>query len=195
MARATSSLPTPVSPVTMTGALEAAIKSMLDCNERIAGPLPISSMLGIVADEKEERRSLSGSTCRRRSSMAPATIVRSSSRLNGFARYWNALDSVDRIVNSAQSGDDDDGQCWVGELHPVEQLEPAHAIHLHVADDRVDAEPLDNPKGGRCVAGELALMSLAREEQPERVAHLRVVVHDEDARMQPGCCGSHGHIA
>ena len=40
MARATSSLPTPVSPVTSTGALDRATKSIAVCSVRIAGPAP-----------------------------------------------------------------------------------------------------------------------------------------------------------
>ncbi len=102
------------------------------------------------------------------------------------------LDGIDRVVNSALAGDDHERQGRVGSFHTVEQLEPAHAVHSHVANDRIHAQTLDNPQGLSGVGGELAFMSLAREEHPEPIPHLRIVVHDEDARSESDCGASHG---
>ena len=67
IARATSSLPTPVSPVTSTGALDRATKSMVVCSARMAGPCPTSVMSVDAVDGGRRRRVLSLG-CRRASS-------------------------------------------------------------------------------------------------------------------------------
>ena len=124
MARATSSLPTPVSPVTSTGALDRATKSIAVCSaaHRRARRRRAPCRRRWPAPAATRTLSLG---CRRASS-APATILRSSSTSHGLTSVPEraALDGVDRLVDAAGRGDDDDGQRRVALLDPVEQLEP-----------------------------------------------------------------------
>ena len=71
-------------------------------------------------------------------------------------------------------------------LDPVEQVEPAHALHANVAEDRVEAGSLDDLERLLRVRGELAEVALGLEEEAERVEHLGVVVHDQDASLGLG---------
>jgi hypothetical protein len=89
-------------------------------------------------------------------------------------------------VDFSHRRNDDDRQPRVGALHSVKQLEAVHAFHPHVANDGIDIHPLDDPEGRRGVGNKLAVVSLPPEEHSKRVAHLSVVVHDEDARMRLG---------
>ena len=52
-----------------------------------------------------------------------------------------------------------------------------------VADDGVERLLADELQGGRRVGHHLAGVPLGGEEAAQRVAHLRVVVHDQEARL------------
>ena len=94
-----------------------------------------------------------------------------------------ALDRVHRLRDAARSRDHDERQRGVGLSDAIEQLEPVHAIHPDVADHDVESLALGDLQslGGAC--SELAAVTVRRENQLERLAHLGVVVHDEHPRL------------
>jgi hypothetical protein len=78
--------------------------------------------------------------------------------------------------------DDYERQRRVGSLDPIEQLQPAHAIHADIAEDDVEGLAVDDLQGRDCVGRELASVTVGREHRLERFAHLGVVVHDQNPR-------------
>jgi hypothetical protein len=91
------------------------------------------------------------------------------------------LDGVDRLPDGARGRDEDDGQRRVALLHPIEQLEAAHAIHDHIGENEVEVAGIDAADGGRRVGHELAGVPLARKDVLEDLSGVGVVVDDEHA--------------
>ena len=87
IARATSSLPTPVSPVMSTGAVERATKSRIVWRARMAGPVPTSAICPAL-ETGAGTLMLSLGCCR--PSSASVTTRLSSSASHGFTTYWKA---------------------------------------------------------------------------------------------------------
>jgi hypothetical protein len=97
-----------------------------------------------------------------------------------------AFDGFYGISDLTHPRDDDEGQRRVGALYLVEQLQPVHPFHAHVANHGVEAHAIDDLHRRSSVRRELAFVPFLREEDPECFAHLHVVVHDENARVQIG---------
>ena len=181
IARAASSLPTPVSPVMSTGALERATKSMAFWSARIAGPKPTIVTSGSRTGGETRRLALG----RRRPSSASVTDPPQGVRVArlGHILEGPAADGVDRLGDVALARDDDERQGGVGPPEAVEQVQPAHPVHDDVADHDVEGLVVDDLQCRRRVRRELADLALAREQGSERLPHLAVVVYDQQPRL------------
>ena len=94
-----------------------------------------------------------------------------------------ALDGVDGLVHPAGCGDHDHGKGGMTHLEPIEQLEPIHAIHAHVAHHRVERLPVHELESRSRARGHFADMTIAREKGAQSLAHVAVVVDDEEAGL------------
>ena len=103
------------------------------------------------------------------------------------------LHGLDRGLDRGVGGHEHDGQLRVGGGEPRLQLEPVHARHLDVEEGHVVAARADEPQRLLAALGHVDLVPVLAEPGAERVAHDRLVVHDQDPQRAGGDAGRRAH--
>src|SRR5262249_47309779 len=84
-------------------------------------------------------------------------------------------------VQAAEGGDHDDGDIRAAAGDALAELGPVHAAEVEVGDDGVEVLGAEGVQGGGGVGEGAGGVAPAGQAVGEQGAHLRVVVHDEQA--------------
>ena len=173
IARATSSLPVPVSPVTSTVASVGATRAMISKTARIDGDRPNSPPGGSApADGTDGRRSRRASTRALRTSGSTGFVRKSS------APVWRAVTGG---IDGPKAADHEDRCVLTPRAKHLDDPDPVQPRHTQVEEDQVELgllEPLDRRS---TVSRLVYVVPVLPHESGGRHTKCRVVVHNEEA--------------
>ena len=176
--RATSSLPTPLSPSSSTVALVGAARCTASSTRRSAGLWPTISYFDSIASFSS-RFSERSSDCL--SAFCSVTMTRS--LLSGLSRKSSAPERMASTAVAVVPCPEiiDDRQRLVERVQLAQHLEAVHPGHLDVEQHQVGTLALDG--GDALLPGRRAdeLVVLVLEDHPQRVADRGLVVDDQNA--------------
>ena len=92
------------------------------------------------------------------------------------------LDRLDRALDGAVRGHDDDRDGGIELADPSEQLDAAHAGKAHIGEHHIGPEALDQLLGPFSIAGDLRLVPCLRQEGLDRARERALIVDDEHGR-------------
>ena len=180
IARASTSLPVPLSPVSSTVALYSAARSSSSSRSIIPGD---AATIGRSPTARLDVALEQG--VRAAQPLALPGLLDREQHLGGLEGLGQvvegaALEGLDREVAGAVGGHQQDGSAGQAADQLGQQLEAVHAGHAHVAEHDVHGR-LEAGEGGRRVGGRHHLVALGREQQaPGSRAGPR-------RRPRPGC--------
>jgi hypothetical protein len=186
IARAASSLPVPVSPVTSTVASPSATRAMRRRTSRMGALSPISAGASRCAPRRSRSAWFSRTSSWR--SMARRTASRSSAGVNGRRAVLHRLD---RRLDRRVAGDHDDGDVRIEAPHRAQHIEPRHPGHLQVDHRRVVRAALELVQRVARIPGGVDTVALGGERLGAGVERVALVVHEEHG---PACAAA-AHVA
>ena len=100
------------------------------------------------------------------------------------------LHRLDRGLRGGVGGHENHQLPWIGRADVLQRLEARQAVHAVVEQHHVGRLPLDSCHALVAARGFLHRITLRRQHAVERIAHLGVVIDDEDRGTGSG--GGHG---
>ena len=195
MARATSSLPVPDSPVTSTVLLVLAIVSIIwnTASMRVAAADDVGELVTRVQRALEQHVLL----------LQPARLEMLPDlqpQLVHAERLREVVDGpephrLDRGLGRGEGGHHEGDDVAIQLLGDLQHLDAAHVGHPDVREQQIDALALQHLDRRAAVLGHEHVVAVAPQHDPKHVAQRRLVVDDQDARLtwrRAGGTGSAG---